>query len=798
MTAMPRTSTSTRPAPRNDTTRFFDAILQGQDTGVVHLGYIAGDPEHDKHTPAGDLKFAGWQKASNRAVLATKADELGGTYGDAYMRRTAFRSRDFAQANALPSMAIFADDPKQHLDSTNMLVQTSEYSYQGWWFLDKPATHEVIRELQALAKAATGGDDCHSVDHFVRIPGTWNTKRGGRFLVRITKASQRRYTVDELRALFLSWQPAGAHATTPRSTTSTRQSFTSADVTAFEKKHSDLLEHYGEHFAAMLSTTDGVQHPKSFGTHATHQGYKVCAGTLKIMNDAGTDLDYSDLRAAFIKSCVLARYDDAATYVLTLHFCQYRDTLQVAQIDTVRYLARVRGQLPHIKPWPRTFRTVGTLRPQTVVPIETPPPAARRTHGPGRPARLDTDRFYAMLLDLAQHDGNGEPIVAMTRAELTEHIRATIGPISTRTLASLEQQLRTAGRIGARYPTDQYHASYLTLTPAKDDVLPHATITPDPMQQLPESPPIVPASQTAVCSIPMPQIENSADAALKGTYAHPTPAPDPAPAGASGGHVPCDAAASPVPVTPAEMVREALDANSAGLVRRHMATRVKQTARYIVDNFDGRTVDPAKLARCIKAEQDRRRYAAEALHLQTLDNHELQRALRAGERQQARAHEKNRPRQAAMFGMKLQAIRNEYKRRGIDSAARMPRLKRALPKKPAMPLPLLDDSPMGETCATAQTDPPPPPPNPAPAEPAVLAQDGPKVPSVVIPPPTEPTVWPPPRGDAYHNERRLTNARAWLEQGELKKAHSVASLMQDGLARIRLLAEIEAAQNGAT
>jgi hypothetical protein len=685
MSTAPRSiSTSTpRTAPTSDLARFLAEIFRGQEQGYVHLGYIAGDPARDKHTPAGDLKYSGWEAACAYADIHQHVRTLAQTHGDSYSRGTAFDRKNYDAAHALPSAVVFVDDPKHHRDSLSMVVQTSAVSVQGYFLLDRCYPPPIIRELQELAKNVMDGDPCHSIGHFVRVPGGYNTKHGARFLVRLATLNSTRYTADELRALFLSWIPPVAAPQRAPSTPGTRRSFTSADVTAFEKKHSDLLDYYTEHLAEMLETTDGVQHPSSFKTHAAHQGYRVCAGTLRIMNAAGTDLDYSTIRAAFVKSCRMHGYDDAATYVLALHVCQYRDPLHIAQIDTVRLIDWARALLPNVITRLRTFRT-GTQQTEPPAPIPAPAPAVKRTRGRPVAQALDLDRFYAQLVDLMQHNADGEPIVMLTQQELADELH-----ISRRKVGTLESGLRAAGRVGERTRAQRSYLPILldfTYATNKNRHTQQIEIDAEP--------------QRAVYSIPTLQTEQSTNAALKGTYAPRGPAPDPAPAGASGGYVPCDAAASPEPAPSlGEMVKEALDANGDGLVRRHMDTRTRAVARYIVDNFDGRTVDPACLGPIIKREQDRRKYAAAAAQLEALEAWQLKAQQRCYQGRIDRAMQAGKDKQARLWLVRVRGIDAEFNRRGLDPALNYRKPRKVRTNAPTLqPLPLLealarDDSP---------------------------------------------------------------------------------------------------------
>lgn len=118
-----------------------------------------------------------------------------------YVRMCLFApGKGTTQKNALPSPWIWRDDVKDLRTAFSTLLETSEGNHQALIRLDRPATTvERKRLMTAWRNKYEDSDDC-SADpiHFVRVPGTHNTKRGGSWRVRCAERNSRTFSADRL------------------------------------------------------------------------------------------------------------------------------------------------------------------------------------------------------------------------------------------------------------------------------------------------------------------------------------------------------------------------------------------------------------------------------------------------------------------------------------------------------------------------------------------------------------------------------------------------------------------------
>lgn len=139
--------------------------------------------------------------ASAAAYVAELANDYGNVYCGvrlytAEAKRTDTRSEKYTK----PSRMIFIDDaPAAPPIPYTASIQTSENSRHAYYKCDKPTTKDDARR----AAAALGGDPSGvDLTQLVRIPGTFNTKRGQQWLVSVEPGSQPRYTLEKIRAVF--------------------------------------------------------------------------------------------------------------------------------------------------------------------------------------------------------------------------------------------------------------------------------------------------------------------------------------------------------------------------------------------------------------------------------------------------------------------------------------------------------------------------------------------------------------------------------------------------------------------
>ena len=142
---------------------------------------------------------------------ATYVDALAAQYGNVYtgVRLYDKRARDEnkrSEAYTKPGRVIFIDDaPDAPALPYTAAIRTSEHSLHGYYKADQPVTKDDARR----AAAALGGDPSGvDLTQLVRVPGTLNTKRGGRWRITTAPSTRTIYPLDQLRATFPAVAPA--------------------------------------------------------------------------------------------------------------------------------------------------------------------------------------------------------------------------------------------------------------------------------------------------------------------------------------------------------------------------------------------------------------------------------------------------------------------------------------------------------------------------------------------------------------------------------------------------------------
>lgn len=144
---------------------------------------------------------------------AAYAAELASAYGNVYCgvrlytadaRRTNTRAEKYTK----PSRVIFIDDaPAAPPMPYSASIRTSEHSRHAYYKCDRPVTKDDARR----AAAALGGDPSGvDLTQLVRIPGSFNTKRGERWPVTVEPGDRPVYSLDRVRAVFPAVAPARA------------------------------------------------------------------------------------------------------------------------------------------------------------------------------------------------------------------------------------------------------------------------------------------------------------------------------------------------------------------------------------------------------------------------------------------------------------------------------------------------------------------------------------------------------------------------------------------------------------
>lgn len=86
--------------------------------------------------------------------------------------------------------------------SPSILVESGG-GIHAYWLLSEPVEdHEAIEELNKRLAQIVGGDNTHNIDRVMRLPGTWNSKRGVGKAKRVTVTKLQdfwRHSIDEIR-----------------------------------------------------------------------------------------------------------------------------------------------------------------------------------------------------------------------------------------------------------------------------------------------------------------------------------------------------------------------------------------------------------------------------------------------------------------------------------------------------------------------------------------------------------------------------------------------------------------------
>lgn len=215
MTA-PRTAPSTRPAPRGqlDQARGFLHWLYEDQRGYIEIVAGAAQPDRPEKIDL-DMHSRRWcyydrQRPDLIDEAARYIVELAGAYGNVYIGCRLYEKRAKVEntrkeAYTLPSRVIFVDDaPAAPVLPYSASIRTSEGSRHAYYKCDRPITKDDARR----AAAALGGDSSGiDLTQLVRVPGTFNTKNGGRWHVRSEQVRGPIYTLDRIRAAFPEVEP---------------------------------------------------------------------------------------------------------------------------------------------------------------------------------------------------------------------------------------------------------------------------------------------------------------------------------------------------------------------------------------------------------------------------------------------------------------------------------------------------------------------------------------------------------------------------------------------------------------
>lgn len=178
---------------------FLSARYEGQ--GWACLGYIHGDPSIKKGTPGYSpmhQEWFAWPREAN--AMAARYIELAERGLNLYLAQCLFTQRRRSYKTALPSRWLCGDDAPLDAKCTE-LVQSLEGSLQAWLKLDTALPAKERGELQRRWRVLLNGDFCSAnALGMVRAPIGFNTKRHGRFPVRIVGGTGNRYSLTSVDA----------------------------------------------------------------------------------------------------------------------------------------------------------------------------------------------------------------------------------------------------------------------------------------------------------------------------------------------------------------------------------------------------------------------------------------------------------------------------------------------------------------------------------------------------------------------------------------------------------------------
>lgn len=391
-------SAPTAPAPHPDTLRFLDVLYHGL-AGWCELSYIDGDPS-DRTAPF----VREWHHvAGEYQALASRCTALGARYGNVYASRTLYSVKRRSEAHALPSRVIFIDDlPAAPALPPSMAVQTSATSRHGYYLASESLPNADGADLARRGAAALGADRSGAdLVQIVRVPGTFNTKRGGRWPVQLVTTDGPRYTAAELGAAWPALPEPAA-------------SWGGLD----ERRVGWWLGNIG-----LLLDQEGlprrVRNPKARARFAQRGEWR----------------DSSAYRFTIARSLVMHGFPDDEAAALLLHFCDdggQRKGGRWLAGDVARCLAKVRAE---VTPYQGIRPTTMSTKYQARLPQALPSNAPRRK---GRPVALAADQllaFYRQHADTATH-------CMMSRADVAQALH-----ISTGVLGRLERQLLERGEL---------------------------------------------------------------------------------------------------------------------------------------------------------------------------------------------------------------------------------------------------------------------------------------------------------------------------------------------------------------
>lgn len=398
------------------------ALIGDDQQGYIEVCTIEGDPG-ERTSPF----IRRWRPYSGEraAAIARECVSLARRYGNVYISSTLYDrpARPIDGGVPLPSRVIFIDDaPTAPSIAYSAVVRTSEASRHAYYILDQAVDATTRRELQQRAATGLGADPSGAdIEQIVRVPESFNTKRGARYRVWLEVNSQRTYSVAQLHAAF-------PHTARLRAASA---------ATDWPAEADQVLANIEQ-----LLTRDKL--PRRL-KNPNGQARRVLEGREHITSKAG-EINTSDDRACVARGLIMHGYPDAEAAALLAHLCDYgtSDIKGTAwlQRDIMRLIRKERTRQEMVHPTPSRLHLDHPAQPV----VEKVRQCRARQD---RPHRLDACDLLTWYTD--RIDANS--LVFKTRQEVAHELSISVG-----TLGRLERDLRTSGAIERRTSRDRSHS----------------------------------------------------------------------------------------------------------------------------------------------------------------------------------------------------------------------------------------------------------------------------------------------------------------------------------------------------
>ena len=386
----------------------FDALIMSRfagQRGWFCLGHIDGDPSLEKLTQ--EWYFLPRQ----RAELAARCAELADRRLNLYWAACLFSARKRSYKNAQPTPWLWMDDAPADIVCSE-LVHTSEQSYQALVKLDRAIGADERKRLQAAWRDRHGGDACSSdAVHMMRMPGGYNRKRHGCYLVHVARSSNQVWSADRLLARLPQVEPKPSAGP------------------AAELDWPEVETHLANIDALLSSARARCIKPDS-QTGRILAGERVAIASAKL---GRMDDSYSAQAAILAYGFYCRGFTDAEIGAVVYHFYQQwgvvaRKGSAWAKADIERCIALAHEKKPGVLQTATRYRAAAARQP-----IAEQPAASRARED--RPRRLDPFLLFARY--------KADPVLcALKRKE-----RAAQLEISTATLDRFDDTLETLGLI---------------------------------------------------------------------------------------------------------------------------------------------------------------------------------------------------------------------------------------------------------------------------------------------------------------------------------------------------------------